>query len=93
MPEIITAIVVGIVRVLVLAIDTAMLLRAVLSWFFMGEEDNTFMAFLYAVTEPIILPFRLLFDRLGWFQNSPLDVSFFAAAITLSISSSLLLGI
>lgn len=93
MPEIITALIVGIVRVLIFAIDSAMFVRAILSWFIMDEEGGPFVTFLYAITEPIILPIRLLFDRMGWFRDSPLDIPFFIAMIGLSIASSLLLGI
>lgn len=93
MPEFITAIIVGVVRVLVLGIDTAMFLRAILSWFIMDEEGGAFTTFLYTITEPIILPIRLLFERMGWFEDAPLDIPFFVAAITLSIVSTLLLGI
>jgi uncharacterized protein YggT (Ycf19 family) len=93
LPEIITALIVGIVRVLIFAIDSAMFVRAILSWFIMDEEGGPFVTFLYAITEPIILPIRLLFDRMGWFRDSPLDIPFFIAMIGLSIASSLLLGI
>ena len=63
------------VRVFLSAIELSMLARAILSWFFL--EESRIGDFLYAVTEPIILPVRLLFEKLGWFEGSPIDISFF----------------
>ena len=37
------------------------------------------------VTEPIILPIRALFARLGWFQNLPIDISFLVAYLLLTV--------
>ena len=62
------------------------LLRVVLDIFFMGEE-NRFSAFLFGVTEPFVLPFRVLFERLGWFQNIPLDVPFLVSSMIITILS------
>lgn len=73
----------GTVAALITVLDVCMLLRAILSWIL--AEDNAFLGFVTMVTEPIIIPFRALFDRFGWFQNSPLDVPFFAAFLVLQI--------
>ncbi len=81
--------IVSIVRILLFVVQTAMLLRAILSWFFM-DEDNRVMAILYAVTEPFIVPVRALFEKLGWFRNLPIDISFFVTYLLLSIISMLL---
>ena len=62
----------------------AMLARAITSFLFMGEESKLTL-FLYSITEPVILPFRALFAKLGWFQGMPLDAAFFFATIALSI--------
>lgn len=80
----------GVVIALIGALDLCMLLRAILSWFV--EEDNAFLAFVTMVTEPIVAPVRALFERFGWFQNSPIDVSFFAAFLLLQMVSMLLRG-
>ena len=77
-----------IVQVVLSALQLAMLLRAILSWFPM--EPNKFTNFLFAITEPVIYPFRALFNRLNWFQNFPIDVAFSAAYITLFIIGILL---
>lgn len=85
--------VVSLIKNIALAIlsvlDFAMLGRAILSWIDpMG--DGPLASFLYAVTEPIVLPFRKLFEKLNWFVGSPLDMAFFFAMITIVILQSLL---
>ncbi len=72
------------VAVLLLSVvQLAMLVRAVMSWFPM--DPNKFTDFLYAVTEPFIYPIRMLFQKMNWFQDIPLDMSFMATYILLSI--------
>ncbi len=71
-------------------ISVAMLVRAVLSWFQMGDGQSPIGNFLFVVTEPFILPIRALFDRFGWFQNIPLDVPFFVTMLLLSMGSTML---
>ena len=63
-------------------LELAMLLRAILSLFM---ADGIFVVMLEAFTEPFILPIRLLFKKLNLFQNSPIDFSYFAAMVLLSI--------
>ena len=64
-------------------VSFAMLIRAVLSWFTMGEQTKI-GAFLYVVTEPIIMPIRNLCNRFGWFQGLPLDMPFLITVVLLS---------
>ena len=73
---------------LILALQIAMFIRAIISWF--PIDENKFTNFLYSVTEPVILPIRLLFEKLGWFQNLPIDISFFVTFLLLSLISGLL---
>ena len=63
--------------------------RALLSWF---QEANggKFGEILEFLTEPILAPFRLLFDRLGIGLNFPIDLSFLATILTLQLLSALL---
>ncbi len=65
-------------------ISIAMFGRMILSWFFM-DLDNGLTRFLYVISEPAILPLRLLFKKMNWFQGSPLDLSFTFTWICLSI--------
>ena len=81
--------IVNLVRILLFIVQAAMLFRAILSWFFM-EDDNRVMSILYAVTEPFIIPVRALFEKMGWFRNLPIDISFFVTYILLSIISMML---
>jgi len=74
-----------VVALLLLGVQIAMMLRAILSWFPM--DSNKFVDFLYAITEPFIVPIRLLFEKLGWFQNLPIDVSFMVSYLLLSVLS------
>ena len=70
--------------VLILSVfQLAMLIRAIMSWF--PGDSIKFEIFLYAITEPLILPVRKLFERLNWFQELPIDVSFFVTYLLLSI--------
>ena len=64
-------------------LDLAFLLRAVFSWIPM--EENAFTILLHRITEPIIYPFRRLFQKLNLFQGFPLDLSFLFAVIVVSI--------
>ncbi|MBE6666904.1 MAG: YggT family protein [Ruminococcaceae bacterium] len=70
-----------IVRIFLMVLQLAMLLRAILSWFPM--DSNKFLEFLYGVTEPFVYPFRALFNKLNWFQNIPIDISFTVAYLAI----------
>lgn len=71
------------------AMELCMLVRALLSWFPI-RDDNPILRFVCMVTEPLIAPIRALFQRMGWFRNFPIDVSFFAAFLLLSFVSGML---
>ena len=76
-------IVANVVVLLLSALQLAMLLRAILSWFPM--DSNRFTDFLFGITEPFIYPVRLLFEKLNWFQNLPIDISFLVTYLLLSL--------
>ena len=81
-----------IVQCLIIFMDVvsiAMLARAVLSWFTMGEQTKI-GAFLYVVTEPVILPIRSLCNHFGWFQGLPLDMPFLLTMVVLSFAGTFL---
>ena len=67
---------------LLMAVQLAMLARAVLSWF---PVENRIVDFLYTVTEPFIYPVRILFERMNWFQNLPIDISFMVSYLLISL--------
>ena len=71
------------------AVLFAMLIRAILSLIMMGEESR-FSMLLFYFTEPFILPVRGILERFGWFQGTPIDVSFFLTTVILAMIQSLL---
>ena len=71
------------VCVILSAIQLAMTARAILSWF--PIEPNKFITILNVITEPVVYPIRKLFEKMNWFQNIPLDMSFMTAFIIISI--------
>lgn len=83
------SIVVGTGQALLNVLQVAMLIRAVLSWLPIGD-DNPFVMLVTVITEPVIAPIRALFDRLGWFRDIPIDISFIVAVILLSAVSTTL---
>jgi YggT family protein len=85
----ITYVLVKFIALFLQALLVAMLLRALMSWFTMGEE-NRFTKFLYVVTEPVITPVRNLCAHFGWFTDVPVDMSFLITTIILSVVSTIL---
>ncbi len=73
----------NVVILLLSAVQLAMLIRAILSWFPM--DSNRFTDFLYGITEPFIYPIRMLFEKLNWFQNLPIDISFMVTYLLLTV--------
>ncbi len=73
------------------ALQFCMLIRAVLSWFPI-DDNNKFLIFVESVTEPIIYPIRALLERFDFFATFPIDLSFLIAFILLSVISSVLGG-
>ena len=72
------------VQFLTYAIDVitwAMCIRAVISWFYDG--DGWFVRMLFFITEPIIMPMRLLLARMNWLQQTPLDFSYILTYVAL----------
>jgi len=78
------------IRILLDVVMICMLLRAILSFIMVGDEEGPLMGMLYAVTEFFVAPVRAVCDRFGWFEGLPLDMSFFITAILLSVIRSFL---
>ena len=70
------------VTLLLSFVQIAMLVRAILSWF---PINNRFVDFVYSVTEPFIYPVRRLFEKMGWFQGLPVDISFMVSYLLLTV--------
>lgn len=73
----------NVVYVALSAVQFAMLARAILSWF--PEMGGRLVDVLYAITEPFIYPIRRLFERMGWFQGSPIDISFSVTFLLITV--------
>ncbi|MBQ2793933.1 MAG: YggT family protein [Clostridia bacterium] len=70
------------------ALSLAMVLRVILQFF--ASEDNKFVIFCYAVTEPFIIPIRVIMEKLNIGQSSPIDIPFFIAYIIIMLLQMLL---
>ena len=81
-------IVAKVVSVGISALSLAMFLRVILQFFV--ADDNKFIIFCYAVTEPFIIPIRVIMEKLNVGQNSPIDIPFFVAYIFITILQMLL---
>ena len=67
----------------------AMMARALLPLFVNPMESRVYY-FVYAITEPVVIPFRWIFYKLNIGQNSPFDISFFFAYIALMFTNAIL---
>ena len=85
MTEIVRRIALGLIEM----ISTLMLVRAILSWI-PPARNSKINEIICMLTEPFIMPFRLLFDKLGIGQGFFIDLSFMASIITLQIIAALL---
>ena len=70
------------------AIELCMLLRAILSFF--SDPESTLLSFCYAVTEPVILPFRVMLSRFESLDSIPLDIPFLVTYVVLALVGGLL---
>ncbi len=73
---------------ILMAVQIAMLVRAVASWFPIGENIITDVA--YAVTEPLIIPVRRMLEHFETVRNFPIDIAFFVTFMIVSLLSTLL---
>lgn len=77
------------VEYFLIALQLLMFARALLSWLPVGE-DTPISNFLFAVTEPVVMPVRMVLERFQWVQNMPIDISFFVAMMLLILIQALL---
>ena len=69
---------------LLVVVDVAMFARAILSWI-VPDGDGVLLQFIYAITEPFLIPVRKLFYRFNIGTGFPLDLSFFVTMILISV--------
>ena len=72
------------VSVLISVVSFAMLLRVVIPWFVDPMESRIY-AVICLVTEPFIVPVRVILEKLDIGQNSPIDWSFMITYLLFSI--------
>lgn len=66
----------GTVSAFLMVLILCMFARAITSWFPIDEESPV-IRFLYAITEPVIYPMRVLLGRSELVQSIPIDIPFF----------------
>ena len=81
--DILVEIVRSTLSLLIIVLESAMFVRAIMSWF--PIDDNKFTDFLYAITEPLILPIRILFEKLNIGTELPIDIPFLVTFVLLSL--------
>jgi uncharacterized protein YggT (Ycf19 family) len=72
------------VAVFITALSYLILARVILQIF--ASEESTALEFCYAVTEPVVSPVRNALSKIGSLADSPLDFSYVATFILLSIT-------
>jgi uncharacterized protein YggT (Ycf19 family) len=74
---------------LISLIQTMMMVRAIMSWFFLPEESGV-LRVLTVLTEPFIVPVRALLQRIDALSSLPIDISFMVTFFLLSLLQTLL---
>ncbi|MBQ7363222.1 MAG: YggT family protein [Clostridia bacterium] len=69
-----------------LSLASYAMLGRVLLGFFVNPEESRLYALLLLVSEPVVLPFRLVMAKFNIGQNSILDMPFMAAYLGLSLA-------
>ena len=85
----VVSIIKNIALALLSVLDIALLASAILSWID-PMADGPLASFLYAITEPIVLPFRKLFEKKNWFVGFPIDMPFLFAVLAVLILQTIL---
>lgn len=80
---------VQVVYYILFAAQILMLIRAVSS-IFMFDEESKLSNFLYYATEPLIYPVRLLFQKIGAFQDFIMDIPFMVTMLLIIVVQSAL---
>jgi uncharacterized protein YggT (Ycf19 family) len=80
--EVFIYVLVSTLSLLIDGILLVMTITAILSWFPAGS-DSKFQRVMFAMVEPVLMPMRVLFAHMGWFQGLPIDMSFMATCLVL----------
>ncbi len=74
----------GFVRLFLAVLEMLMIVRMLLSWMPV-DDDSPVVNFVFAMTEPLILPVRIILERSATVQALPIDLSFFVVFVLLGI--------
>ncbi len=77
-----------IVSALLLILEIAMIVRAVISWI-PTLDGQAWTDIIYIITDPVVVPVRAFFERFEIFRNSPIDFSFIIAWLLLCVVQTL----
>ena len=72
----------SLIVILIDVLMLAMFVRAILSWFDPMQEWRL-SGFLTMITEPVIMPIRILCDKMHWFEGMPVDIPFILSWLVL----------
>ena len=75
----------SVVQAIFASVMIAMLIRSLMSLFML--DDNKFANVVFYITEPFIVPVRILLEKLNLFQATPIDFSFMITVLLLGIVS------
>ena len=73
---------VAFVQIFLDILQLLMMIRAILSWL-PFDDSSPLVQFVTLVTEPVIIPVRILMEKLNLFSDLPIDLSFFVAYMLL----------
>ena len=66
--------------------SVAILVRVMIP-FFSSPDGNPLYAITVVLTEPLITPFRVISDKLGIWQDTPIDMPLIASTVFLMVAS------
>lgn len=69
----------------------AFMARMIVSLFDM-EGDSRIGQFLFVITEPFVIPMRMLFAKMHWFEGTPMDFAYLFTSLALIILRTLLIA-
>ncbi len=71
-------------HIIITLLQILMMLRAVMSWLPIDEDSNV-GNFIYAMTEPVVMPIRAILSHFEALDGLPIDMSFLTAYVLLSL--------
>ena len=75
----------AVARALLYVANFAMLLRAILSWLPI-DDDNPLLLAVCMVTEPLVHPVRLFLGHFEAIRRSPIDISFLVTTLLIFVA-------